>query len=186
MLSRSRRIRRAEIMAGSKLRGRQARNHARYKGRNDINIVPMLDIFTILLFFLIFTAVFSKTHIVELNLPARSSQELKLPDGLQLEVVVRKNEVIVQDRNTGPLRPIPNVEGRYDFAGLNAFLAQVKAQAPTLRNATVLLEADVSYDTIVATMDAVRAFDGLEDGVPARGELFPVISLGDAPQETRS
>ena len=68
-------------MAGSKLRGRQARNHARYKGRNDINIVPMLDIFTILLFFLIFTAVFSKTHIVELNLPAKSSEPLKLPDG---------------------------------------------------------------------------------------------------------
>ncbi len=170
-------------MAASKMRGRQARNHARYKGRNEINIVPMLDIFTILLFFLIFTAVFSKTHIVELYLPAKSSEPLKLPDSLQLEVVVRKNTLVVQDRNTGPLKPLPNVNGQYDFNALNDFLARVKAQVPTLRSATVLLEADVSYDTIVGTMDAVRAFDGIEDGVAAKGELFPVISLGDAPIE---
>jgi biopolymer transport protein ExbD len=170
-------------MAGSKLRGRQARNHARYKGRNDINIVPMLDIFTILLFFLIFTAVFSKTHIVELDLPAKSSEPLKLPEGLQLEVVVRKGELVVQDRNTGPLKPLPNIEGRYDFAGLNSYLTRVKAQVPTLRNATVLPEADISYETIVATMDAVRSFDGIEDGAAAKGELFPVIALGDAPRE---
>jgi biopolymer transport protein ExbD len=173
-------------MAGSKLRGRQARNHARYKGRNDINIVPMLDIFTILLFFLIFTAVFSKTHIVELNLPAKSSEPLKLPDGLQLEIVVRKTGLLVQDRNTGPLQPLPNVDGKYKFTDLNEYLARVKARVPELRNATVLLEPDVSYDTIVETMDAIRAFDGIEDGVAAKGELFPVISLGDAPIEGRT
>ncbi len=170
-------------MAGSKLRGRQARNHARYKGRNDINIVPMLDIFTILLFFLIFTAVFSKTHIVELNLPAKSAEPLKLPDGLQLEIVVRKNGMVIQDRNTGPLQPLPNIDGHYEFDSLNEYLARIKARVPELRSATVLLEPDVSYDTIVATMDAVRAFDGIEDGVVAKGELFPVISLGDAPIE---
>lgn len=173
-------------MAGSKLRSRQARNHARYKGRNDINIVPMLDIFTILLFFLIFTAVFSKTHIVELNLPAKSSEPLKIPDGLQLEIVVRKTGLIVQDRNTGPLQPLPNINNHYDFDALNEYLARVKARVPELRSATVLLESDVSYDTIVGTMDAVRAFNGIEDGVAAKGELFPVISLGDAPSDGRS
>jgi biopolymer transport protein ExbD len=169
-------------MSGSNLRRRQARNHARYKGRNDINIVPMLDIFTILLFFLIFTAVFSKTHIVELNLPAQANAEpLKLPEGLQLEVVVRKSGLLVQDKNTGPLQPFPNVSGGYDFDGLSAYLSRVKARYPELRTATVLLEPDVPYETIIATMDAVRSFEGVLDGRPARGELFPQISLGDAP-----
>ena len=46
-------------MSGSRIAGRQTRNHARYRGRNDINIVPMLDVMVILIFFLIFTAVFS-------------------------------------------------------------------------------------------------------------------------------
>ncbi|MEI8297764.1 MAG: biopolymer transporter ExbD [Pseudomonadota bacterium] len=168
-------------MSGSSLRRRQARNHARYKGRNEINIVPMLDIFTILLFFLIFTAVFSKTHIVELNLPAQSTAPLQLPDGLQLEVVVRKDGLLVQDKNTGPLQPFPNLGDAYDFEGLSAYLSRVKVRFPELRTATVLLEADVPYDTIISTMDAVRSFEGTLDGQPARGELFPLISLGDAP-----
>jgi biopolymer transport protein ExbD len=59
---------------GSRIAGRQARNHARYRGRNDLNIVPMLDMMVILTFFLIFTAVFSKTSVVELNLPGPGVQ----------------------------------------------------------------------------------------------------------------
>ena len=168
-------------MSGSTLAGRQARNHARYKGRNDINIVPMLDIFTILLFFLIFTAVFSRTHIVELNLPAQSSEPLKVPEGLVLEVVVRKDGLVVQDKNSGPLQPLPNTDKGYDYEGLTAYLSRVKVRFPEMRAATVLLEQDIPYETIVATMDAVRSFEGTLDGKPARGELFPQISLGDAP-----
>ena len=168
-------------MSGSTLARRQTRNHARYKGRNDVNIVPMLDIFTILLFFLIFTAVFSRTHIVELNLPAQSSEPLKIPEGLVLEVVVRKDGLVVQDKNSGPLQPLPITDQGYDFDGLSAYLSRVKARFPEMKAATVLLEADIPYDTIVATMDAVRSFEGTLDGKPARGELFPQISLGDAP-----
>jgi biopolymer transport protein ExbD len=165
---------------------RQSRNHARYKGRNDINIVPMLDIFTILLFFLIFTAVFSKTNIVELNLPAASTEQpLDLPNNLELEVVVRKSEFVVQDKNSGPLSTMPlvtkdGVTG-YDYEALTGFLGRVKLKFPELRTATVLLEQDVPYDTIVQVMDAVKSYEGTIDGRPARGELFPVISLGDAP-----
>lgn len=168
-------------MSGSTLARRQTRNHARYKGRNDINIVPMLDIFTILLFFLIFTAVFSKTHIVELNLPAQNTEPLNIPEGLVLEVVVRKDGLVVQDKNSGPLQPLPMTEKGYDFDGLNSFLTRVKAKFPDMKAATVLLEQDIPYETIVATMDAVRSFEGTLDGKPARGELFPQISLGDAP-----
>jgi biopolymer transport protein ExbD len=168
-------------MIGSRIARRQSRNHSRYRGRNDVNIVPMLDIFTILLFFLIFTAVFSKTHIVELNLPAQSSEPLKLPEGLILEVVVRKDGIVVQDKNTGPLQPLPNVDGGYDFGGLTAFLTRVKSQYPDMRNATLLLEADVSYETIVSTMDAMRFFQSVSNGQVARGELFPEVALGDAP-----
>ena len=50
------------------------RNHARYhQGRDDLNIVPMIDMMVILVFFLIFTAVFSKTNILQLNLPTSSN-----------------------------------------------------------------------------------------------------------------
>ena len=60
-------------MASSKLAARAMRNHEKYRGRNDLNIVPMIDMMVILVFFLLFTAVFSNTNILELNLPAPNS-----------------------------------------------------------------------------------------------------------------
>ena len=80
-------------MASSKLAARAIRNHAKYKGRNDLNIVPMIDMMVILVFFLLFTAVFSNTNILELNLPAPNSSVPELPKGLQLEVIVRQNVI---------------------------------------------------------------------------------------------
>jgi biopolymer transport protein ExbD len=67
------------------------RNHARYhSGRDDLNIVPMIDMMVILVFFLIFTAVFSKTNILQLNLPAsNTAAPVDLPKGLKLEVIIR-------------------------------------------------------------------------------------------------
>jgi hypothetical protein len=45
----------------------------------------------------------------------------------------------------------------------------------------VLLEPDVPYDLLVQVMDTVKSFEGTLDGEPARGELFPLVSVGDAP-----
>ena len=89
-------------MSGSRIALRQARSHARLRGRNDINIVPMLDVMVILIFFLIFTAVFSKMNILELNLPLEGGPPPELPAVLELEVIVRSNAIEVADRNTGP------------------------------------------------------------------------------------
>ena len=75
----------------SVLARRMQRNHASYRGRNDINIVPMLDVMVILTFFLIFTAVFSKTSVVEVNLPGPTVQAPPTTPTLELEVILRRN-----------------------------------------------------------------------------------------------
>ena len=67
-------------MAQSKAQRRVMRNHARYRGRHEINVVPMIDMMIILVFFLIFTAVFTKTNILELNLPGADSAVPDLPE----------------------------------------------------------------------------------------------------------
>jgi biopolymer transport protein ExbD len=169
-------------MSGSRIARRQARSHARRHGKNDINIVPMLDVMVILIFFLIFTAVFSKTRILELNLPADVPQELEKLQQLELEVIIREGAIEVADRNTGLLQSFPRDDARGDLKPLSDYLARVKARFPDKKDATVLPEPEVPYDTIVQVMDAVRAYDGMQDGQPARGELFPQVALGDAPQ----
>jgi biopolymer transport protein ExbD len=167
-------------MSASKLASRSRRNHARYRGRNDLNIVPMIDMMVILVFFLLFTAVFSNTNILELKLPAPNSSMPELPKGLELEVVVRKDRLDIQDRTTGILRSLPVTPAGLDFKGLNEFLQFVKSKYPDKTNATVLAETDTPYETLVATMDAVRVWT-VDDGKFTRAELFPDISVGDAP-----
>jgi len=169
-------------MSGSRIARRQARSRAKRRGRSDINIVPMLDVMVILIFFLIFTAVFSKTRILELNLPAEVPQELEPIKELELEVIIRKNVLEVADRKTGLLQAFKVDTAGYDLKGLGDYLARVKARFPEKKDATVLPEPDVPYDTIVQVMDAVRSYDGMQDGQPARGELFPQVALGDAPK----
>jgi biopolymer transport protein ExbD len=164
----------------SKVARRVMRNHARYRGRHDINVVPMIDMMIILVFFLIFTAVFTKTNVLELNLPGADSAVPDLPEGLNLEVVIRKDVIEVADRGTGLLRSMPSTSGVYDLKGLSDYLQLVKSKYPDKQDATILLEQDVQYDTLVQVMDTVRVF-AVPGSQWAVAELFPDVSVGDAP-----
>ena len=167
-------------MAQSKAQRRVMRNHARYRGRHEINVVPMIDMMIILVFFLIFTAVFTKTNILELNLPGADTAVPDLPEGLNLEVIVRADKIEVADRGTGLLKSLPSQQGRYDLKGLQDYLSLVKTKYNDKTDATILLEQDIAYDTLVKVMDTVRVFP-----VPGStwqvAELFPDVSVGDAP-----
>jgi len=96
-------------------------------------------------------------------------------------VVVRKDSLQVEDRNSGPLASFPNHDGAYDYEGLSQYLERVKSKYPDKTEATVLLEPDIPYDVVVQVMDRTRVLEvnaGL-NVVPY--ELFPDVSLGDAP-----
>ena len=147
----------------------------------ELLLVPMIDIFTVLVTFLLMTAVFSRTVVLQLNLPAQQAEFKEPPPGLQLEVLVRKDLIQVADRNSGPLATMPNTAQGYDYDTLTNYLKRVKAKFPDKTDATVLLEQDIPYDTLVQVMDHVRVFE-VADGLAVRqGELFPDISIGDAP-----
>ncbi|HEY1282919.1 MAG TPA: biopolymer transporter ExbD [Steroidobacteraceae bacterium] len=147
----------------------------------ELLLVPMIDIFTVLVTFLLMTAVFSKTVVLELNLPAAVTEFKEPPPGLVIEVMVRKNLIQVADRNTGPLATLPNTATGYDYDGLTTYLKRVKAKFPEKTDATILLEADTPYDILVQVMDRVRVLEVAQGGTTVQAELFPDISIGDAP-----
>jgi biopolymer transport protein ExbD len=148
----------------------------------ELLLVPMIDIFTVLVTFLLMTAVFSRTVILQLNLPAPQTEFKEPPPGLQLEVMVRKDQLMVADRNTGPLHAVPNVASGPDFDGLTEYLKFVKTKFPEKTEASILLEPDTAYDTLVQVMDHVRVFEAGEGVNTVQAELFPDISIGDAPE----
>ena len=161
---------------------RKLERHARKPA--ELLLVPMIDIFTVLVTFLLMTAVFSRTVILQLNLPPPNSAWKEPPPGLQLEVMVRKDLLQVADRNTGPLATFPNTATGYDYDNLTEYLKRVKAKFPDKTDASILLEHDTPYDTLVQVMDRVRVFEAGSGINTVQAELFPDISIGDAPSTT--
>jgi hypothetical protein len=99
---------------------------------------------------------------------------------------VRKDLLQVADRNTGPLATLPNTATGYDFDGLTEYLKRVKAKFPDKTDASILLEQDTPYDTLVQVMDRVRVFEAGQGMSTVQAELFPDISIGDAPSTTEA
>src|SRR5580692_13201773 len=147
----------------------------------ELMLVPMIDIFTVLVTFLLMTAVFSRTVILELKLPPANAEFKDPPPGLQLEITVRKDALQVGDRNSGPLAAFPNKDAGYDYDGLSTYLQQVKTKFPDKTDATILLEPDTPYDIVVQTMDRIRVLEVNAGLNVVQYELFPDISIGDAP-----
>jgi biopolymer transport protein ExbD len=151
---------------------------------SELLLVPMIDIFTVLVTFLLMTAVFSRTVILELKLPTQSTTFVEPPPGLVLEVMLRQNMVQVADRKTGPLATFPrsDITAPYDLAGLSEYLQVVKAKYPDMTEAALLLERDIPYDSLVQVMDTVRILEQRQAGQLVQAELFPDVSIGDAPE----
>jgi biopolymer transport protein ExbD len=147
----------------------------------ELLLVPMIDIFTVLVTFLLMTAVFSRTVILQLNLPASITDAKDPPQGLQLEVMVRKDGLEVADRNSGPLATMKSTPAGYDYDGLTEYLKLVKNKFPDKTDASILLEPDTPYDILVQVMDHVRLFETKDGEQTVQAELFPDVSIGDAP-----
>ena len=148
----------------------------------ELNITAFMNLMVILVPFLLITAVFSRLAILELNLPASSTEPAE-PQELtfQLEVIVRTDKIEVGDRNVGALGVYPNTQAGYDYESLSTKLTEIKDRYPEKTDAAILLESEIAYDTLVQVMDRVRIAELVEDDGVRRRNLFPDISIGDAP-----
>jgi len=149
----------------------------------ELNITAFMNLMVVLVPFLLMTAVFTQLTILELNLPPASSGDNKNKDkpAFELKVTIRKNALLLSDNKGGLIKRIPNTPKGHNYAMLREVLKQVKARFPDKTNATILSEKNTDYDTLVQVMDSVRMFTAEENGEYFSAELFPDISIGDAP-----
>jgi biopolymer transport protein ExbD len=154
----------------------------RQKEAPELNITAFMNLMVILVPFLLITAVFSRLAILELNLPAAAQGEAAKGKGeLQIEVIVRPAAIEVADRRGGLIRRLDSGPDGYDLHALSEILQKIKGRVPEKLDATILLEPETPYDTLVQVMDAVRVVEVEGEGRVRREELFPEISIGDAP-----
>ena len=153
----------------------------------ELNITAFMNLMVILVPFLLITAVFSRLAILELNLPGSSTEPVEPQDQVfQLEVIVRSDKIEVGDRNQGLLGVYPITDDGYDYKAVGGKLVQLKERYPKKTDASILLEQEIPYDTLVQIMDTVRVsvdieVDENDNKQLVRTDLFPDISIGDAP-----
>ena len=149
-----------------------------------LDVTPFINLIVVLVPFLLSTAVFSRLAVLELSLPAQSSSFENLKgDDLKLEVVIRPDRLEVNDLVGGRLvDPIPHAADGPDVRRLNAVMYELKKRFPDKTEATILAEPNTPYDQLVRVMDAMRSTKTANGAKVVRAELFPQISIGDAPQ----
>jgi biopolymer transport protein ExbD len=163
------------------MRVRRLRKHAAH-----LEITAFINLIVVLVPFLLSTAVFSRLSVIDLTLPAQTSGVEKLKaDNLQLEVVMRADALEVGDRIGGLIQRIGNSNGGgHDLQTLSALMLQLKRRFPDKTEATLLAEPNTPYDSLVQVMDAVRSSHTVQGAKVTTTELFPNISIGDAPVRT--
>lgn len=173
-----------------------ARRHhykANKKAPPEMDITTFLNLMVVLVPFLLASAVFSRITILELNLPAAAAANSANKPQVTIEVIVRKSKLQIGN-GKGVIASFPKVNDKYDIERLGRYLLKIKGNYPDKTDATILLEPDIEYDTMVLMMDAVRSLEVKPEvtetatpGAPImsadvqRFELFPDMSIGDAP-----
>ncbi len=160
------------------------RRHYRRQDKEtpEMDITTFLNLMVVLVPFLLITAVFSRVTILELNLPTAAGSSAPTNVKLSIEVIVREKGLEIGNGRRVVAR-FPKVEDQYDFAGLSKHLLEIKRNFPEKTDATVLMEPEMEYEILVHVMDAIRLAElpNAETGEKDKYELFPDISIGDAP-----
>ena len=155
------------------------------KEHAHLEVTAFINLIVVLVPFLLSTAVFSRLAVMDLKLPALAAAGLGSlqVNKLQLKVVMRPDALDVGDRVGGLIAHIPNTDKGHDLATLSAVLLKVKQQYPQETGATVLALPTTPYEQLVRVMDTMRTTHSANGGTKVvKVDLFPVLSIGDAPQ----
>lgn len=158
------------------------RRHSNEIPEEPLNLIPIMNLLTILIPFLTLSAVFMRLAVLPTTLPtmadasdapAPEQQEKKEDEKPKLNltvsiirdgfVVAGAGGVLGGAEDGGPT--VPRKNGAYDFEGLTAKLVEIKRSYPHEKDLILIPEMnltndpnkiDVDYQTIIDTMDAVR------------------------------
>lgn len=160
--------------------------HIKHKkiDETELDITSFMNLMIVLVPVLLLSLTFTQVTVHDINLPDLTGGSNNSDESQS------KLEVVVSDRGFQVFYPagtlvqkIPTTvlpEGKaMDFLQLSEVMQAVKQQMPDKREVTVRLAGDVSYQTLVATMDAVKSYKTVSVASVVEVELFPEISLGD-------
>jgi len=163
---------------------RRSGRRARSPENVELDITAFMNLMVILVPFLLITAVFTHLTVLDINLPTASQSNNSSPNKktFEINVIMGKKYFVVSDNRNRIIKRIQTYTTGGHYKILNNVLKQVKLSYPEKTNITILSQQNSSYESLIKTMDSVRVFNTVEDGELVQVELFPNISIGDAPK----
>lgn len=126
----------------------------------DVNIIPVMNIFLLLIPFLLLTAAFVRLAVVELSLPSlnkgRSNQMQAKPQNLVLIILAIKESGFQLKAQGFKFDPLYNNNNQYDYRKLIEQLKQIKQKHPYAEDIFISPASKVKYDIIIKVMDRCR------------------------------
>lgn len=151
----------------------------------ELDITSFMNLMIVLVPVLLMMMVFSRITVLELSLPELSVGSVSDNAKQRLEVIVRQGGIELFYPQGYLVKTLPNTEDGYDYQGLQTGLKQIKQalinKDINMQQATLMLEQDIPYQVIVSLMDTTRSYQDVLVTSVVDAELFPEISLADAP-----
>ncbi len=148
----------------------------------EMNLIPIMNLFMVLIPFLLISAVFIKVGGISIYLP-QSGGASSTPQLSQAPQVLLIQVTKTDFRLNGIGSRLPNVKGKngkHDFNGLSKSLFKLKKSYPDADEVVLLFTQDMPYNLVVKTMDATREYlEKKDDGTSIRHNLFPNVSIGE-------
>ena len=123
----------------------------------DLDVTPVMNLFMVLIPFLVSMAVFTHIAVIDFSLPpaqgtAGESTESK---ELDISIVITSNGFRIV--GTGKkLDLVPMARGQYQYDQLRVILKAIKFQYPSQKSVVLVLESEILYNDIVKFMDVCR------------------------------
>ena len=132
------------------------------KGRSantDVNIVPFIDLMSVLVIFLLISAVWTQVTMIQIGSSVYGKKTSDTPPKLDSEVHV---PLRLDIRSTGhhvvlgsEKKMIHKVDGEYNIPALLNELSLFKKVHPTKVDAVVTIEDELKYEYLIMGMDAL-------------------------------
>jgi len=152
------------------------KKNKRHHVAEDLDLLPIMNLFMVLIPFLLLSTVFVKTTMIDIYLPQanatppKQNQDNKKPlEMLTIHVTPQGFSFSGLGKS---LAKVPIKGGEYDYATLTDRLVGLKSQYPESEEVILLFVADSPYETVIKTMDASR------ESINGGTTLFPNVSIG--------
>lgn len=151
-------------------------------GAFEINVTPMIDMFSVMITFLLATAVFSSTGQTRVEVPFLSSkppptQEEVDKKPVRLVTVIVENKIVKMESSlSNNSTTVKKEQFNNDDRGLDdlqAKLYQIRQQDPKFDKVTVMTELDTKYENLVKVLDAMRELKGGRPPIAVGPEFKP-------------